>query len=568
MAVAFDVAASTAVGTSGAPVTTATLSFTGAAGAALVAYVGIGKGGTDVSTFTITAKYNGVSMSSLVRQAPGSNTSIVEKFGLLACCDGAAHNIDITVSTSVEIVVGAKSYTGAGSFGTAVGSAPGIATNSGTLNVSSAVGDMVDFSAAHGDVTTGIGGTGTQRWINNWQTDTSGGCGVGGSYPGAATVACSATSALSDHWTLVAVPVQASGGAAVTAWPDLTPPPSIDFMGSPTFWMPDPWESPAAGGTLFTVDVGGSITPAGALTKDVSVRKAGSITGTGALSKLVSKPLAGSSTPTGALLKLVGKPLAGSATPSGVLAKVTAKTLTGSSTASGALAKLVAKTFTGSSTATGGLTKLVGKLLSGSITPTGSLTVLKVILRTFTGSITPAGTLLKQVGKQLGGSVTPTGSLLRSTSKGLAGTLTPSGVLLKSTAKGLAGSITSSGTVKRLVAKAVGGSVAPSGTLAKLVGKSLVGSVTPAGSLLKFIGKRFTAAITAVGNLVLSNLGPVAPVPPIKIVWQESTATVVWTERAVGIVWQESAATVTITERTVGIVWTETAATITTTEKS
>jgi hypothetical protein len=219
MAVAFDVASSGHAGTSGAPSTTASWSHTGASGAALVVDACISKLDTDVSAYTVTVTYGGVSMTSSVRQAPGSNTSFVEKFVLLNACDGTAKTVLITVPTAAEIAGGSKSYTGAGSFGTGVGLAPGIAANSGTLNVTSSTNDMVDFCAAHGDLITnpGIGGTGTQRWLENWQQDTAGGCGVGGSYPGATTVATSALSGVSDHWTLVAVNVQAAAG---TTTPD------------------------------------------------------------------------------------------------------------------------------------------------------------------------------------------------------------------------------------------------------------------------------------------------------------------------------------------------------------
>lgn len=232
MAVAYDAATSAHNGTAGAPQTTCTWSHTGASGAALVVAAVVGRSGTDTSGYTVTVTYNSVLMSSAVRQAPGSNTSFIEKFTLLAACDGAAHNVVITVSTAAEIVGGAKSYTGVGSFGTGVGSAPGIATNSGTLNVSSASDGMVDFTAAHGDSISGVGGTGTQRWLDNWQTDTSGSCGVGGSYPGAGTVACSATSGVSDHWTLVAVPLIAgSTDAASTRVAPLLGPGSTGPLG-------------------------------------------------------------------------------------------------------------------------------------------------------------------------------------------------------------------------------------------------------------------------------------------------------------------------------------------------
>jgi hypothetical protein len=213
---AFDAVASGHAGTSGVPVTTLNVSITGAVGASLVASVHVGKGGTDMSGCTITVTYNGVSMTSQVRRAAsGSNTAISEVFGLLACGDGAAHNIAITTSISGAIVCGGVFATSVGAFNNATSSQPGLVANSGNLPVTStSSNDLVYTCGAHGDAISGTS-PGTQRWNDNYQTDTAGGCSVGATLPGTAgTVNIGFTSSFTDHWVLLGVNLQDSGGGA------------------------------------------------------------------------------------------------------------------------------------------------------------------------------------------------------------------------------------------------------------------------------------------------------------------------------------------------------------------
>jgi hypothetical protein len=95
---AFDAVASGTTGSDGGVgLTTASLSFTGAAGAALAVFVGYSRGATDISPSTAAVTYNGVSMTQEVTQSPGSTSAKVFMFSLLAACDGAAHNIVVTI---------------------------------------------------------------------------------------------------------------------------------------------------------------------------------------------------------------------------------------------------------------------------------------------------------------------------------------------------------------------------------------------------------------------------------------------------------------------------------------
>lgn len=114
---------------------------------------------------------------------------------------------------------------------------------------------------------------------------------------------------------------------------------------------------PVAGGTTFNSTPGGSSTP------------------TGAVSKQVSKSLSGASTPVGTISKLVSKIFGGASTPVGTLSILRAifQSFSGSSTPVGTLTRQVDKSFSGSSTPIGTLAKLIGKFFSGLSTPIGTL---------------------------------------------------------------------------------------------------------------------------------------------------------------------------------------------------
>ncbi len=261
------------------------------------------------------------------------------------------------------------------------------------------------------------------------------------------------------------------------------------------------------GPTEYTIDLAGSITPTGALIKQVQKNTfTGTIAPTGALIRQIQKMLTGSMTPTGSLVKQTQKTFGGVTTPTGALVKEVQKTFTGSITPTGALAviKLAVVSLAGSITPTGNLVKETQKVLSGSITPTGI--TIKETRKTFTGSIEPTGTVdvIKSALISLAGSITPTGTLIRQTQKGLAGQITPTGNLIKQTLKNLSGSITPTGDLSTVKAALISlaGSITPTGALTRQVQKILSGSVTPTGDLSKQAQKDFAGDITPTGNLI------------------------------------------------------------------
>jgi hypothetical protein len=181
-------------------------------------------------------------------------------------------------------------------------------------------------------------------------------------------------------------------------------------------WEPEPlyWFFPGAvGGTTYNQSIDGSITIAGALTKQTNKAVAGSSTPSGALTRLISKSFGGSITYAGNIVKLTQRALSssitgtgnlatmilftasldGSITPSGAIAKMTIKALAGATTLAGAISKMTAKGLGGELTMTGALAKLTARALSGSVTVSGAVTTSYQVLKSLAGSITPTGAL-------------------------------------------------------------------------------------------------------------------------------------------------------------------------------
>jgi hypothetical protein len=169
----------------------------------------------------------------------------------------------------------------------------------------------------------------------------------------------------------------------------------------------------SVGGTTYNQSIGGSVTVAGALTKQTNKAVSGSSTPAGALSKLTTKSFAASITSTGNIVKSTAKAFAGSITGGGSLATMILFTasLDGSITPSGAISKMTMKALAGASTLSGAITKLTMKGLGGEMTVTGALS--RLTAKAFAGAITATGTVATsyQVLKSLAGSITPVGAL-------------------------------------------------------------------------------------------------------------------------------------------------------------
>lgn len=204
-------------------------------------------------------------------------------------------------------------------------------------------------------------------------------------------------------------------------------------LASANDWVAMAVEILAPGGTAYNQSVGGSVTPAGELTKRTS------------------KALAGSNTPAGALVKRTGKLLSSATTPAGTLIKRTARAL------------------------------------AGALTPSGALVGLRVIYVNLAGTVTPTGTLVKRTSKGLSGALTPAGALIKRTSRALAGALTPSGILTgtRTFIVNIGGTVAPTGSLTKRINKVLAGIVGSTGALRKQISKALGGNVTPTGTLTR-----------------------------------------------------------------------------------
>lgn len=262
-----------------------------------------------------------------------------------------------------------------------------------------------------------------------------------------------------------------------------------------------------ASGTTFPVSVSGTVTPAGALTRQPAKLPAGTLTPTGAAVKQSTKTYAGSATPTGALARQVAKAFTGAATPTGAVALVRTRllALAGALAPAGALARQAAKALAGTLTPAGTVTRQSGKGLAGTLTPTGALTTLRLRVLAVAGALTPTGVITRQAGKSTAGATTPTGALLRQTGKRPSGAVTPTGtaVSIRSRLLAVAGALTPTGTATRQTGKPLSGTVAPSGTATRQVGKRVTGAAIPAGALtaLKVRFLALTGSLTPTGTI-------------------------------------------------------------------
>ena len=242
---------------------------------------------------------------------------------------------------------------------------------------------------------------------------------------------------------------------------------------------------PTAGGTTFTQNLAGAVTPAGAQVRQTGKSTAGAIAPAGAPIKQTNKALPGTVTPAGSLLKATIRRFAGSVTPAGTVvnALVRLLNLAGTITPTGALLKQVNRILSGAVAPTGAVTKQARKPLGGAITPSGAVASIKSILLALAGAITPAGSVIRQTRRTLAGTSTPAGSLLKQTAKRFPGGITPTGAA----------------ATTRLVLLAIAGAIASSGALTKRVSKTLTGTLDPTGTLLKLISRVFGGAITPTG---------------------------------------------------------------------
>lgn len=184
-----------------------------------------------------------------------------------------------------------------------------------------------------------------------------------------------------------------------------------------------------AGGTQYEQAVAGTLTTAGALTRETAVTHEGTLTTAGALSRRTTRALAGTLTMSGALVAQARKALAG------IL------------TTAGSLARLTARSFGGTLTSAGQLSRKTSYSLAGTLSSAGSLNAIKVTVKSLAGTLTMAGSLSRTAQKSVAGTLTMGGTLGRAISVSVGGTLAMSGSLVRGIRTTVAGALSFVGTL-------------------------------------------------------------------------------------------------------------------------
>lgn len=258
--------------------------------------------------------------------------------------------------------------------------------------------------------------------------------------------------------------------------------------------------------TVFTLNVGGSITPTGTLTRQAQIVRGGSVPLAGVLVRQANKIYSGGITPSGALAKVPQTIYVGSIALTGTLVRVASKAVAGAIAFAGGLVKQVNTAYSGQLAPSGDPNLEVQTRFSGGITPTGALSNVKTAFLTAAGTIAPVGTLTRQANKLYAGTVGLAGTLIKQVNVTYSGSIASSGTLanVKTAFLSAAGSITPVGTFIKQVNKLVSGTVAMAGALVKQANTNYTGQITPAGNLIKQAQKVFAGNITPGG--VLGNI--------------------------------------------------------------
>lgn len=210
MAVAFDAVGPSSAGTTGS----SPLSWTHTAGAGsnMAVIVGVSQMDGALSLGSVTATYGGTAMTFLGARASNDSTAgAAWMFGLVSPPTGA--QTVVVTGSGDQFIGGSISFTGVDQttpFATAVTGAGDDTggTNKPTATVSSAANNMVVDILVYGQ---GINGaTGTQRWLDNVNTNSAAGNAVQSTYAGASSVTTTYNVAGLDWWGLVAVSINAA----------------------------------------------------------------------------------------------------------------------------------------------------------------------------------------------------------------------------------------------------------------------------------------------------------------------------------------------------------------------
>jgi hypothetical protein len=236
------------------------------------------------------------------------------------------------------------------------------------------------------------------------------------------------------------------------------------------------------------------------------ITPAGTLTSAGALTRQPTQALAGTLPSSGALGRQVAQALAGTLTSSGALSQAQTRVLAAAGTLAsvGALAWQAAVRQAGTLSSSGALVRQVTQSLAGALPSSGALVAARVVLLTVAGTVASAGAVARQATQALAGTLPSSGAVAWHLATGWAGTVPSSGALSATRVVLLtvAGTLASSGAGVWRAAKQLAGTVAPTGALARALTQALAGTLPSSGALGRAVTQALAGTLSSGGGLV------------------------------------------------------------------
>ncbi len=186
-----------------------------ASGTNRAVYVSVALGSYSASSRTTTVTYGGISMTSVSKTfCNNGGGGYVQLFRLLAPATGA-QTVAVTVSSpgAISIVAGSVSFTGVDQTTPEAHTATNYGSSAAaSVGITSVAGNMVLDATANGSGA--ASSSQTNRWLNNADGDSSGGCGASSTAAGANSVTMSYI-LNNDDWGIIAVDIQAAAAPTV-----------------------------------------------------------------------------------------------------------------------------------------------------------------------------------------------------------------------------------------------------------------------------------------------------------------------------------------------------------------
>jgi hypothetical protein len=239
------------------------------------------------------------------------------------------------------------------------------------------------------------------------------------------------------------------------------------------------------------------------------VSKGGTLSPAGGLSRSMSKNMQGSLSFVGITHPFTFKSLSGTLSSSGSLTRFTQKIVMGVLSPAGALIKLSSKPLEGAISFTGDLMRNIYKIVAGAISPSGALSPSKIFIQAIGGVLDFAGEVATEIvsitTQAVGGVLSFVGdvSTIKTYVVDLVGYLSSAGEVVKQTSKNLTGAFTPSGilAVGATIYVAIGGVLSFTSSLTRNMSKNVVGLIMPVGIVNKYTRKFASGTLTFTGSV-------------------------------------------------------------------